>query len=48
MVKPESVSDESMVLVARQLAEKIQSEVKYPGQIKINVIRESGVVSYAK
>ena len=48
MVKPESVSDESMVLVARQLAEKIQSEVKYPGQIKINVIRESRVVSYAK
>ena len=45
MVKPESVSDESMVLVARQLAEKIQSEVKYPGQIKVNVIRES---SYAK
>ena len=48
MVKPESVSDESMVLVARQLAEKIQSEVKYPGQIKINVIRENRATDYAK
>lgn len=48
MVKPESVSDESMVLVARQMAEKIQAEVKYPGQIKVNLIRESRAVSYAK
>ena len=48
MVKPESVSDESMVLIAREMAEKIQSEVKYPGQIKINLIRESRAVDYAK
>ncbi len=48
MVKPESVSDERMVLVAREMAERIQNEVKYPGQIKINLIRESRAVDYAK
>ncbi len=48
MVKPEAVTDERMVLVAREMAEKIQNEVKYPGQIKINVIRESRAVDYAK
>ncbi len=48
MVKPETVSDERMVLVAREMAAKIQDEVKYPGQIKINIIRESRAVDYAK
>ena len=48
MVKPEVVTDESMVLIAREMAEKIQAEVKYPGQIKINLIRESRAVDYAK
>lgn len=48
MVKPEAVSDEDMTLIAREMAEKIQAEVKYPGQIKINLIRESRAVSYAK
>ncbi|MCQ2428754.1 MAG: ribonuclease Y [Clostridia bacterium] len=48
MVKPEAVSDEDMALIAREMAEKIQAEVKYPGQIKINLIRESRAVSYAK
>ncbi len=48
MVKPEAVTDESMVLIAREMAEKIQAEVKYPGQIKINLIRESRAVDYAK
>ncbi|MBE6559307.1 MAG: ribonuclease Y [Ruminococcaceae bacterium] len=48
MVKPEAVSDERMVLVAREMAERIQNEVKYPGQIKINLIRESRAVDYAK
>lgn len=48
MVKPEVVNDESMVLIARQMAEKIQTEVKYPGQIKVNLIRESRAVSIAK
>lgn len=48
MVKPEAVNDEDMALIAREMAEKIQAEVKYPGQIKINLIRESRAVSYAK
>ncbi len=48
MVKPDSVHDEDMPLIARQMAEKIQEEVKYPGQIKINLIRESRATDYAK
>ena len=48
MVKPEVVNDDSMKIVARNMAEKIQNEVRYPGQIKINVIRESRAVDYAK
>ena len=48
MVNPDTVNDDSMKVVARQMAEKIQNEVQYPGQIKINIIRESRVVDYAK
>jgi ribonuclease Y len=48
MVKPKMVNDDEMVLIARQMAEKIQAEVKYPGQIKINLIRESRVTDVAK
>ena len=48
MVKPEEVNDEGMALIARDMAQKIKEEVKYPGQIKINVIRESRAVDYAK
>ena len=48
MVRPEDVADEGMKLIARDMAKKIQEEVKYPGQIKINVIRESRAVDYAK
>ena len=48
MVKPEEVNDDGMALVARDMAAKIQEEVKYPGQIKINVIRESRAIDYAK
>ena len=48
MVKPEDVADEGMKLIARDMAKKIQEEVKYPGQIKINVIRESRATDYAK
>ena len=48
MVKPDAVHDEEMPLIARQMAEKIQAEVKYPGQIKINLIRESRATDYAK
>ena len=48
MVKPEEVSDDNMKIIAREMASKIQSDVKYPGQIKINIIRESRAVDYAK
>ena len=48
MVIPEHVSDDDMVLLARDLSKKIESELEYPGQIKINVIRESRAIDYAK
>ena len=48
IVKPDQVSDEKMVLVAREIAEKIEQELEYPGQIKINMIRETRAVDYAK
>ena len=48
MVKPEEVSEDNMVLLARELAKKIENELEYPGQIKINVIRETKAVEYAK
>ncbi len=48
MVVPEQVSDEDMVLLARDLAKKIEFELEYPGQIKVNIIRESRVSDYAK
>ena len=48
MVKPEEVSEDNMVLLARDVAKKIESELEYPGQIKINVIRETKAVEYAK
>ena len=48
MVKPEEVSEDSMILLAHDLARKIESELEYPAQIKINVIRETKAVDYAK
>ncbi len=48
MVKPEVVTDDSMKLLARDIAKKIESELDYPGQIKVSVIRESRHVDYAK
>ncbi len=48
MVKPEEVDDEQMVLVARNIVKRIEENLEYPGQIKINVIRESRAVDYAK
>ena len=48
MVKPEEVNDAGMKVIAREMAAKIQEDVKYPGQIKINIIRESRAVDYAK
>ncbi len=48
MVVPEQISDDDMVLLARDLSRKIESELEYPGQIKVNVIRESRVTDYAR
>ena len=48
MVKPEEVSEDNMVLLAHDLAKKIEAELEYPGQIKVNVIRETKAVEYAK
>ena len=48
MVVPEQISDADMVLLARDLSKKIENELEYPGQIKVNVIRESRVTDYAK
>ena len=48
MVIPEQVNDDDMVLIARDLSKKIESELEYPGQIKISMIRESRVTDYAK
>ena len=48
LVTPEAVSDAQMVVVARDIVKQIESELKYPGQIKVNVVRESRVTDYAK
>ncbi len=48
LVKPEKISDDQMVILSRDIARKIEDEMEYPGQIKVNVIRESRVVDYAK
>ena len=48
MVVPEQVSDDDMVLLARDISKQIEYELEYPGQIKVNVIRESRVTDYAK
>ena len=48
MVKPEVVSEDDMIILARDVAKKIEAELEYPGQIKVNVIRETKAVEYAK
>ena len=48
MVKPEVISDDQMVLVARDIVKKIEDELEYPGQIKVNIIRESRACDFAK
>lgn len=48
IVKPEKISDADMTLLARDVAKKVEDEMDYPGQIKVNVIRESRVIEYAK
>ena len=48
IVKPEKVTDAEMVVMAREVAQKVESEMEYPGQIKVNVIRETRAIDYAK
>ncbi len=48
IIKPDQVSDEQMVLIARDIAKRVEDELEYPGQIKINLIRENRVVDFAK
>ena len=48
MIKPEVVTDEGMIITAKEIAKKIESELEYPGQIKVSLIRETRAVDYAK
>lgn len=48
VVKPEQISDADMTILARDVAKKVEEEMEYPGQIKVNIIRETRVVDYAK
>ena len=48
IVKPEKISDDKMTILAREVSKKIENEMDYPGQIKVNIIRETRVVDYAK
>ena len=48
IVKPDAVNDDQMVIIAHQIAERIENELEYPGQIKVNLIRENRVTDYAK
>ena len=48
MVNPEAIPEDQMVLLAREIAKKIEDELEYPGQIKVNLIRETKAIEYAK
>ena len=48
LVKPEAIKDDEMVIAAREIAKRIESELEYPGQIKVHMIRESRAIDYAK
>ena len=48
MVKPVQINDDKMAPLAREISKKIEQELEYPGQIKVNIIRESRVSDYAK
>ena len=48
MVKPEDITDEGTLVLAREIAKRIENELEYPGQIKVNVIRETRCTEYAK
>ena len=48
LAKPEEMNDDAIVFLAREISKKIESELEYPGQIKVNVIRETRAIEYAK
>ena len=48
IVNPEAISDDEMTIVARNIVEKIEQELEYPGQIKVNLIRETRATDFAK
>jgi len=48
MVKPERISDTDMILLAREISKNVENDLEYPGQIKVNLIRETRTVDYAK
>ena len=48
MVRPEEIKDEKMIVAAREIAQKIENELDYPGQIKVHIIRENRAIEYAK
>ena len=48
MVKPDKISDDEMIVVAREIAKKVEEELEYPGEIKVNVLRESNAIEYAR
>jgi ribonuclease Y len=48
MVKPEDVSEDEMIILARDIAKKIENDLDYPGQIKVNLLRETKAIEYAK
>ena len=48
IVEPDQISDDEMVIMAREMSKRIEDELQYPGTIKVNIIRESRVVDYAK
>ena len=48
IAKPEQVKDDEISLLAREISKKIESELEYPGQIKVNVVRETRAIDYAK
>ena len=48
MLKPEIVSDDQMIIVARDIVKRIEEEMEYPGQIKVHLVRETRAIDYAK
>jgi ribonuclease Y len=48
MIRPEDVSEDEMVLLARDIARKIENDLEYPGQIKVNLLRETKAIEYAR